>query len=115
VVEVNADTPHRIFDQAYDLQAPTGAYTTIGGRTGIVVNGGYPYVWQGTPRATSCTLAAANCDWDITALTQDVFRLSFLNWGSPGSVNMRPPISTDLATELAKMFEKCNEIRYLPF
>ncbi|GGJ17147.1 hypothetical protein GCM10008995_28790 [Halobellus salinus] len=115
VVEVNADTPHRIFDQAYDLQAPTGSYTTIGGRTGIVVNGGYPYVWQGTPRATSCTLAAANCDWDITALTQDVFRLSFLNWGSPGSVNMRPPISTDLATELAKMFEKCNEIQYLPF
>lgn len=115
VIEVNADTPHRIFDPDYDLQAPTGAYTTIGDRTGIVVNGGHPYVWQGTPRATSCTLAATNCDWDITALTEDVYRLSFLNWGSPGSVNMRPPISTNLATELAKMFEKCNEIRYLPF
>jgi hypothetical protein len=115
VVEVNADTPHRIFDPDYDLQAPTGAYTTIGDRTGIVVNGGYPYVWQGTPRATSCTLAAANSDWDMAALTQDVFRLSFLNWGSPGSVNTRSPISTDLATELAKMFEKCNEIHYLPF
>ena len=115
VVEVNADTPHRIFDTDYDLRAPTGAYTTIGGRTGIVVNGGHPYVWQGTPRATSCRLAAGNCDWDIETLTNDVFRLSFLNWGSPGSVNMRPPISTNLATELAKMFEKCNEIRYLPF
>lgn len=115
VVEVNSDTPHRIFDQNYDLQAPTGAYTTIGDQTGLVVNGGHPYVWQGTPRATSCTLVAANSDWDITAMTHDVFRLSFLNWGSPGSVNMRSPISTDLATELAKMFEKCNEIQYLPF
>lgn len=115
VVEINADTPHRIFDTDYDLRAPTGAYTTIDDRTGIVVNGGHPYVPQGTPRATSCSLAIANSDWDITALTQDVFRLSFLNWGSPGSVNMRPPISTYLATKLAKMFEKCNEIHYLPF
>lgn len=115
VVEVNADTPHRIFDPDYGLRAPTGAFTTLGGTTGLVVNGGHPYVPQGTPRATSCTLAAANSDWDIAALTQDVFRLSFLNWGSPGSVNMRPPISTELATELAKMFEKCNEIQYLPF
>ena len=115
VVEVSAETPHRLFDSAYELRAPTGAYSTIGGRTGIVVNGGHPYVRQGTPRATSCTLAAANSDWDIETVTQDVFRLSFLNWGSPGSVNMRSPISTDLATELAKMFEKCSEIRYLPF
>lgn len=115
VVEVSSDTPHRLFDPEYDLRAPTGAYTTLGDKTGLVVNGGHPYVPQGTPRATSCTLAAANSDWNIEAITQDVFSLSFLNWGSPGSVNMRSPISAYLATELAKMFEKCSEIRYLPF
>jgi hypothetical protein len=115
VVEVNEDPAHRIFDPAYNLRAPTGTYTTLGDTTGLVVNGGHPYVPQGTPKVTSCTVAATNSDWDIAALTRDVFRLSFLNWGSPGSVNTRSPILTDLATELGKMFEKCNEIYYLPF
>jgi argonaute-like protein implicated in RNA metabolism and viral defense len=115
VVEVNEDPAHRIFDPDHDLRAPTGTYTTLGRTTGLVVNGGHPYVPQGTPKVTLCTVAATNSDWDIAALTQDVFRLSFLNWGSPGSVNTRSPITTDLATELAKMFEKCNDIHYLPF
>lgn len=115
VVEVSSDSAHRIFDPDNGLKAKTGASARINDETAVVVNGGAPYVFQGTPRATCCTLAASNCDWDINAIAQDVFRLSFLNWGSPGSVNMRSPISTKLSTKLAKMFEKCNQVRYLPF
>lgn len=112
-VEVRDNHAYRLFKN--QGEAPdTGAYTAMDSDSILVTTFGEPQIHQGTPKPLYVRRAGGTRNTDIVALGEDVFNLSFLNWGSP-TMKMKSPLSTQLPKKLNEILETASVVRYPPF
>lgn len=113
-VEVIENHSYRLFSHGGSHAPDTGGYTQLDDATVLVTTFGEPQIHQGTPQPILCRQRAASHDHDVETIGDEVFKLSFLNWGSP-MMKMKSPITTKIPKDLNEMFEKCSRVRYPPF
>jgi hypothetical protein len=113
-VEIIENHAYRLFSEGESRAPDTGAYAKLDNDHVLVTTFGKPQIHQGTPKPILCKRRDASHDQDITVIGEDVFKLSFLNWGSP-MMKMKPPVTTKIPKELNEIFEKCSRVRYPPF
>ena len=113
-VEVIENHAYRLFSNRSSRAPDTGAFAKLDDEHVLVTTFGEPQIHQGTPKPILCKRRVASHDQDITAIGEDVFKLSFLNWGSP-MMKMKPPVTTKIPKDLNEIFEKCSRVRYPPF
>lgn len=112
-VEILDNHPYRIFKENDDA-CFTGGYTVLDDDNLLLTTWGEPYLHQGTPDPLRCRRKTGTDSLDMREIGQDVFALSFLDWGAP-SAKMKPPLTTKLAAKLSEILERCNRVRYPPF
>jgi hypothetical protein len=113
-VEIIENHPYRLFSKRGSRAPDTGAYAKLDDNHVLVTTYGEPQIHQGTPQPLMCKKRAGSQDQAITDIGDDLFRLSFLNWGSP-MMKMKPPVTTKIPKELNEIFDKSTRVRYPPF
>jgi len=113
-VEIIENHAYRQFADGGSRAPDTGAYAKLDEENVLVTTYGEPQIHQGTPKPILCRRREASHDQSIEAIGEDVFKLSFLNWGAP-MMKMKPPITTKVPKDLNEIFEKCSRVRYPPF
>lgn len=113
-VEVIENHSYRIFSNSGNHAPDTGAYTKLDDETVLITTFGEPQIHQGTPQPILCNLRADSRNSDAETFGEEVFNLSFLNWGSP-MMKMKSPITTKIPKDLNELFDKCSRVGYPPF
>lgn len=115
IVEVQENDHYRIYDDDRDSYVcDTGSYARLDDEAIAVATWAHPLIHQGTPNNLFCQVEEADGDFDIEAIGQDVFNLSFLNWGAP-QMKIKHPITTYLPGRMHDRMERCPRLQYLPF
>lgn len=113
-VEIIENHSYRIFSNRGTHAPDTGVFTKLDNESLLVTTFGEPQIHQGTPQPILCRQRESSHDQDIKVIGDEVFKLSFLNWGSP-MMKMKSPITTKIPKDLNEIFEKCSRVRYPPF
>jgi hypothetical protein len=106
IVSIKENVPFRIYRMfnAKIMKPLSGDYYFLDDKNAVLCAAGSDIYEHGTPKPIVAEVIPVKGDIDVRALTEDVFKLAFLNWGSPGrSYSVPAPIrmAHESASELS--------------
>lgn len=107
VAWIKKSVPHRIFRRASDtlLKPQSGDYVQLDENSIMICCAGVDEYEHGMPKPKVVELTVIKGDIDITKIAQDIFYMSYLNWGSP-SHSYSSPAPLRLAHKLASQLSR---------
>ncbi len=110
-VEKNTAIPLRVFLPEGEGvgRAYSGTYAIQDPRTGWLVLAGGPGLRHGTPRAVQVEIAGSSGETGLVPVLADIFRLSQLNWNSPG-IDISLPITLRFTDQKLERYALESEI-----
>ncbi len=110
-IEKNTAVPLRVFRLEGECveRAYSGTYALQDPQTGWLVLAGGPGLRQGTPRAVQIEIRASSGETGLLPVLTDIFRLSHLNWNSPG-IEISLPITLRFADQKLERYALESEV-----
>ena len=106
IVSIKEDVPFRIFRMLGSKVAKplSGDYYFLDDYNIVLCAAGGEIYEHGTPKPIVAEVIPVRGDIEVGAVVEDIFKLAFLNWGSPGrSYSVPAPVrmAHELASELS--------------
>ncbi|SDZ92608.1 Piwi domain-containing protein [Haloplanus vescus] len=113
-IEISESSGHRLYSDTGNRTCETGAAMRLDSQNVIVSTYGKPEIHQGSPSPLHCSVSVDNGDISVEGIASDVFKLSFLNWGSP-MMKMKHPLTTQLPSQMHDILSSGIPLSYPPF